>query len=56
MGKRAGGHHAIYFDGRAVHDPAGEARPLGDYEIVEVLMIVKDASHPRWNQKIEVRE
>ena len=46
--RKQGADHAVYWDGRRVHDPAGTTKRLSQYKIKSILGIVKNIAHERW--------
>ncbi len=53
--RKQGAHHAVYWDGKTLYDPApaSGSKKLSEYEIVMFLPLCKNAEHPRW-KKTEV--
>lgn len=50
--RKAGGTHAVYWDGERIHDPNPDADfKDGDYKILGILPIVMIENHPRWKKK-----
>ncbi len=50
--REQGASHAVYWDGKIIHDPNPDWTPRkGPYKIISVRNITKNASHPRWNKQ-----
>ena len=46
--RKQGACHAIYWDGRKLHDPAKTTKRLSEYKVKSILGIVKNLAHERW--------
>lgn len=47
--RNQGADHAVYWDGRRLHDPSPCPRKrLGEYKVKSILGIVKNIAHERW--------
>ena len=46
--RKQGADHAVYWDGRRLHDPQLPKRRLRDYKVKSILGIVKNSEHSRW--------
>ncbi len=49
--RKQGASHAVYYDGRKIHDPTLNVNKKNcDYKVICVIPIVKNTGHARWDK------